>query len=818
MLTDLRFALRQFAKSPLFTAAVVLVLGLGVGATTAVFTLVDAYLLKPLPFPEPDRLVTVWQTRPPERELDAVSPADFLDLKEQARSFSHLAIFGAGGFTLGGGPGAGGREAPAEVVSGSRVSADFFPLFGARAALGRLFSPEEDRPGGEQVVVLGDALWRERFGADPGVIGRAVTLDGKPYEVVGVLPPSFRLPAHLTTSEPPGLWLPAALARENAAPRGAHSTSLGHVVGRLAPGASRAAADAELAAVAGRLAEGNPESNANETFALVGLHEYLARDVRPTLALLFAATLLLLTIASANVALLLLARAATRQGEAAVRAALGASRGRLVRQFLVESALLALAAGLVGFAFAAAGSGLVAAGLREAARAPHEARPDARVFAFALLCASAAGLGVGLWPAWRASQARLYGLLKEGAARATAGGGGRRLQAGLLVAEVATAAVLLAGSAAVARGFYRTLREPLGFATEGALTFTVRLPAARYPDADAVQGFQRGALERLGALPGVSAVGAADYLPLTGVVADGSFELEGAPPPAPGAEPSTMVQRVEDQYFRALGVPVLRGRGFTEADGPGAAPVAVVSESFAGRYVPGGDALGRRVRVGRAGRWHEIVGVVGDVRYTPWARAAAAVFYAPGRQRTAVGRVTSLSFVVRTSGEPRALANAARDAVARVDAGVPVADVKTFDERASESVADRKFTLTLVSAFAASALVLTALGLFGLVSYQTRRRARELAIRMALGAGAADVTGLVVRDTARLLLAGLALGLPAAFASGKLLAAGLEGVPPADALSLAASAFVLGAVALVAVLAPARRAARTPPALVLRDD
>jgi putative ABC transport system permease protein len=820
MLLDLRFALRLLARSPLFTAAVVLVLGLGIGATTTVFSLVDAYLLKPLPFHEPDRLALVWRTQRPGVERRSFSHPDFLDLKEQARSFSHLAIIGAGELSLGGGLGPRGREAPAENLLASRVSAEFFPLLGASPALGRAFTADEDMPGREQVAVLSDALFRRRFGADPRVVGETIALDGKPYQVVGVMPASFRFPAHLNTSDAPDLWLPAALTRENAMPRDSHKTTLGHVIGRLAPGASFAAADAEVRAIAARLEQAYPASNADKAFFLVGLHDHLVSHIKPSLDLLLTATLLLLFITSANVALLLLARAAARQGEAAVRAALGASRPQLMRQFLVESVLLALLGGLAGFALAVAATRTMAAAYQSSGIAPHEVRPDARVLAFALLLASLTGLGFGLAPALRASGARLHELLKDGAARATSGHHRQRLQSTLLVAEVALSAVLLAGSAAVARGFYATAKTPLGFTTEGALTFSVRLTKDRYPDPAAVQAFHRAALERLRALPAASTVSVADYLPLANIFVSGDFEIEGKPPQTRNDAPSAMVQHVEADYFRALGVRVVRGRAFTDDDGPQSAPVMVVSESFARRFLPGEDPVGKHVRQMNLpdAPWREIVGVVGDVRFTPWEAETGPASYAPVRQATSAPVQHRSSFVMRTQGPPRALANAARDAIARLDASLPVFDVKTLDESAAESLADRRFTLVLVSAFAGSALLLTALGLFGLVSYQTKRRSRELAIRMALGAASTDVQRLVLRDTSRLLVAGLALGLPAAFAASRLLAAQLEGVPPADPLTLAATALLLGLVALAAVLAPARHAARTPPALVLRND
>ncbi|HEU4408897.1 MAG TPA: ABC transporter permease [Polyangiaceae bacterium] len=816
MLADLRYALRLFARSPLFSAAVVLVLGLGVGASTTVFTLVDAYLVKPLPFREPDRLVSIWTTRRPNAARDPFSQPDFLDLKEQAASFSELAIVGSVGLSVSGGAGA-GREAPAEHVFGSKVSADYFPLLGAGAALGRTFTADEDAPGRDQVVVLSDALWRRRFGADPAAVGKSLLLDGKPYQIVGVMPADFRIATNLRSTGLAGFWLPAAVTRESATPRGSHSW---HVVGRLQPGASLAAADAEVRGVAARLEQAYPDTNANSTFYVMGLHDHLVERIKPSLTLLFASTLLLLVIASANVALLLLARASAREGEVAVRAALGASRGRLVRQLLAESVLLALGGGLVGFALSFAGTGLVASGYRGAAMALHDARPDGRVLAFSLLLSSAAGLGFGLVPAFRASKARLYELLKEGAARSTSSGQRRRLQAALLVAEVALSAVLLAGSAAVARGFYQTLNEPLGFRAERALTFNVSLPQARYPDRDASRAFFDAALAGLRTLPAVSSVGAANFLPIGGSSTNGSFEIEGKPPWPRGAEPWAMLQLTEGDYVRSMGMPLLRGRALDERDGDKGARVMVVSESFVTRFLPGEDPIGRRVRWGDsdAEPWHEIVGVVGDVRYSPWEAELSPATYVPMRQAAPAQPPRFASFVVRTEGDPHALANAARDAVARVDADLPVFNVKTYEERLHESMTDRRFTLALVAAFALSALVLTALGLFGLVSYQTQRRSRELAIRMALGAASADVRRLVLRDTSRLLVAGLALGLPAAFAAGRLLASRLQGVPPADPLTLGATALLLGLVALAAGLAPAQRAARTPPALVLRDE
>jgi predicted permease len=811
MLADLRFALRLFARNPLFTAAIVLVLGLSVGASTTVFTLVDAYLLKPLPFPEPERLTAIWRTaRGADRGTAPFSGPDFLDVAEQARSFEHVAALQSIGLNLAGSP-----DVTPEHVYGSAVTAGYFPLLRASAAFGRAFGPEEDVPGRDHVVVLSDALWRRRFQADPGVVGRTVTLDGEPYQVLGVMPASFAAPANLWESRPAEFWLPAALTREGAGARESHSWN---VLGRLRPGAALASADAEVGAVARRLEEAYPKSNSGKVFYALSLQEHLVASVRPSLTILFAATLLLLVIASANVALLLLARAAARSGEVGVRAALGASRPRLVRQFLAESALLALAAGLVGFALSFAGVGVTAAGFRDTAFAAHASRPDGRVLLFSLGVASLAGLGFGLAPAWRASKARLYELLKEGAARSTSSAKKRRAQGALLVGEVALSAVLLAGSAAVARGFYRTLSQSMGFSTGGVLTFTLRLPQARYATAASVSAFHDAMLERLRALPAVSAAGAANFIPLGGNVYDRLFSIEGRPDLPISESPDAEAQRVSGDYFPTMGIGLKRGRLLNDGDRAGSAPVVLVDETLAARYFPGEDPLGKRIKWWGEGQpWREIVGVVGAVRYSPWDARLMPTFYIPYAQETSPQ--LGVTFVVKTSaGSPATLANAAREAARALDAELPVADLKTYDAVAGEAVADRRFTLSLVTGFAGSALVLTALGLFGLVTYQTRRRARELAIRMALGAASADVTGLVVRDTARLLLAGLALGLPAALASGKLLAAQLEGVPPTDLPSLAATSLVLGAVALAAVALPARRAARTPPALVLRDE
>ncbi|HEU4412555.1 MAG TPA: ABC transporter permease [Polyangiaceae bacterium] len=810
MLADVRFALRLFARNPLFTAAIVLVLGLSVGASTTVFGLVDAYLLKPLPFREPDRLVAIWRMSRGRLGTNPFSGPDYLDVAEQAKSFAHIAALSSTGLNL-----AGAGDAPPEHVSGTVVTAGFFSIFGANAALGRTFTADEDRPGRDQVVVLSDALWRRRFNADPGVIGRTVTFDGEPHQIVGVMPASFAVPNNLWSSRRAEFWLPAALNRENAGARESHSWN---VLGRLAPGASLAAADAELRGIARRLELAYPNSNADKVFYGISLQDHLASSIKPTLTILFAATLLLLFIASANVALLLLARATAREGEVGVRAALGASKPRLVRQFLVESTLLALLGGLAGFAFSFAGTSFTAAGFRDAAYAAHALRPDGRVLLFALLLASVAGLGFGLAPAFRASKARLYELLKEGAARSTSSGQRRRLQAALLVAEVALSAVLLAGSAAVARGFYQTLTQPMGFSTEGVLTFTLRLPHTRYKTTESVHAFHDGLLDKLRALPSVTSVGAANFIPLAGGNNDRLFSIEGRPPTVFSESPDAESQRVSGDYFQTLGIALRKGRLLTAADREGSAPVVVVDEALVQRYFAGEDPLGKRIKWWGEGQpWREIVGVVAPVRYDPWTPELRPTFYIPYAQEP--NPLLGVTFVVKTgSSSPAALANAARQAVAQLDTELPIVELKTFDAVAGESVADRRFTLLLVSAFALSALVLTALGLFGLVSYQTRRRSRELAVRMALGAAAGDVVRLVLRDTSRLLVAGLLLGLPAAFLAGRLLAAKLEAVPPTDPLTLAATALVLGVVALAAVLAPARRAAKTPPALVLRDE
>jgi putative ABC transport system permease protein len=815
MLADLRFALRLFARNPLFSAAVMLVLGLGAAASTTVFTLVDAYLVKPIPFAEPDRLVSVWRSRGDSPQRRPFSEPDFLDLKQQASTFSHLTALTPVGFNLSGRLGAGG-DAPPEQVSGSRVSADFFPMLGATPALGRTFAPDEDQPGRAQVVVLSDQLFRRRFGADPSAVGRTVTLDGRPYEVLGVMPPSFRVPLDLWRANPAEFWVPAALTSQSADDRRSHSWNL---IGRLAPGASFESADAESRAIAKRLEEAFPESNARQSFFLVPLAELLTERIKPPLVLLFTATLLLLVIASANVALLLSARAAARGGEVAVRAALGASRGELLRQFLVENLLLALGGGLVGFALSFLGVDLVAPRYEGSALALRALHPDGRVLGFALLSAAIAGLGFGLLPALRASRAGLSGLLKEGAARSTAGGQRRRAQAALLVMEVALSAVLLVGSSAVARGFYEALNKPLGFSTESSLTFSLRLPRARYADAASARALYDDALARLRALPAVETVGVANFIPFGKYSADGFFEIEGRPPAPPDSGFTTMFQRADGDYFRAMGIPLRRGRPFTDADREGSARVVLVSESLVKRFFAGEDPLGKRIRYNVDEPWLEVVGVIGDVGYSAGANSQQPpASYVPFRQADSADELTTAYFVMRTRGDPHALANAAREALRGADADLPLADLKTYQERTNEAFSERRFTLVLVTSFAASALVLTALGLFGLVSYQTRRRSRELAIRMALGAAARDVERLVVRDTSRLLAAGLLLGLPAAVVSGRLLASKLEGVPPADPLSLIGTALVLGFVGLAAVAAPARRAARTPPALVLRDE
>ncbi len=798
---DLRHGLRLIQKAPGFAAAAVVLMALGIGANTAIFTVVDAVLLRPLPFPAPERLVRLWHVPPaksfPGMSTFSVSPANYLDWRSQARSFSGMAAYGPRELTLTGG------DRP-EALTAGLVTSDFFSVVGVQPLLGRTFTRDEDGPGGGHVVVLSNSFWRRRFAADPRIVGRTLALDGERSTIVGVMPATLDFPAWGATDVP--LWAPLAWSEKERAVRGIHDYN---VVARLAPGATLRQAQAEMDAISARLARQYPADDQGWGAVVAALPEYLVRSVRPALLILLGAVAFVLLIACANVANLTLAKSLGRQKEMAIRAALGASQGRVLRQVLTESTLLALAGGALGLFVAHFGVSLILAFLATDLPRAVEVGLDGTVLAFALAVSLASGLVAGLAPALRMTGAELQETLKAGLGRTDAESGGYRTRGALVALEVALSLVLSVGAGLLVRSLWELHGVDPGFDPEGVLTMTVALPEARYPLPVERDAFAGRVLDRLRALPGVESAAAIDSLPMTGgstqpiVVAGRAAELAAE-------QPEVAVRRISPGYLHAMRIRLRSGRDFTAGDRAGSAAVVLVSESMARRFWPGEDPLGKRLTLTFAPETsRQVVGVVADVKQEGLdAATPPTALYEPLAQAP----WTRLSLVLRTgSARPAAAAPAAIAAIHEIDREESVQSVLTMDEILAETLAQRRFSMLLLAAFAGLALVLAAVGIYSVLSYSVGRRAREIGIRMALGAEVHDVLRLIVAEGMRPALLGMAAGLAAALALGRLLASLLYGVTASDPATLAAVSLLLLGVALLASLLPAYRAARIEP-------
>jgi putative ABC transport system permease protein len=809
---DLRFAVRGLCRSPGFTAVALLTLALGIGATSAIFSVVDGVLLRPLPYADPDRIVTALHGgRSP------VAPANYLDWRAQSRAYDSTAAAQAWGpqreATLY------GRGRP-EALRGLRVTADLFQVLGVAPLHGRTFAPGEDQPGAPATVVLSHRLWQRRFAGDPAIVGQTLVLDGTAHTVVGVMPPGFAFPLFWLRNA--DLWAPLDLSAR-AQDRSGESLRL---FARLRPGVTRAQAQAETSAIWQRLAARHPRDTRADV-VIGSLHEKVVGNVQRPLLVLLAGVGFVLLIGCANVANLLLARSAARRREIAIRASLGAGRGRLLRQLLTESALLALLGGGLGAGLAAWGvQALVALGPRDLPRLDG-ITVDGPVLLFTLAVSLLTGVVFGLAPAFQLTALDVQGTLRAGGRAATAGGrSGDGMRGLLVVAEVALALVLLNGGGLMIRSFQRLGAIDPGFAPARVVAFEVPARQARPPAtpdgmderdarAEARRRLFQQLMARVRALPGVEAASAINHLPLAGDIWGRSYTVVGAPLPPPDRQPTAVYRVIAPGYLDTMGMTLLRGRDPGAHDGPGAPGVAVVNEALARATWPGQSALGKRISLEDGGPDpREIVGVVANVRQREWAAAAQPEVFLPYLQNPS----STLTLVVRAAADPLALVPAVQREIAALDGELPLARAQVMDEVISDAVGQPRFQLLLLNLFAALALLLAAVGVYGVMAHAVSRRTQEMGIRLALGAPAGRVLGLVVGQGMQLAAAGVALGLVAAFAATRLLRALLYEVSPTDPVTFVALPLVLLAVAALASYPPARRATRIDPMTALRAD
>ncbi len=804
LLQDLRFAFRSLLRSPGFTAAVILTLALGIGATTAIFGILDAVLFRPLPYADAGRLAMVWEhDRFSGTEREPASVPDYYDFRARSRAFAELAAFQERQASMA------GSDGEARQLSLGAAGHQLFPLLGVRPLLGRVFGEAEDREGAAPVMVLGEGLWRDRFGGSPEVLGSTVRLDGVPHTVVGVVPATLDLPREDTNA-----WVPLALGPASS-PRSLHNVT---VVGRMRPGVTPRAAQREMTALAARLEAENPGENHGRGVTVEPLHEALFGTVRTPLLLLLGASALVLLVACVNVANLLLVRGAGRTREVAIRAALGATRRRLARQLLVESLLLSLLGGAAGVAIAAWGTellvGLAPAGVPRL----HEVGMDGRALAVGLLVALATGCLFGLVPVLQARRVDPQaGLRADGGRGASAALGAARARRGLVAVEVALSVVLVVGAGLLVHSLWRLQRVDPGFRTENVLRASFVLPASRYPQSydvyprwDAVTAFQRELLERARGLPGVRSAALASHHPLAPGFTN-SFVIEGREDEA-ADQAEIPLRAVSPEYFATVGVPLLRGRLLAPRDDADAPAVLLVNEAAARRFFPGADPVGKRIAFWGTSR--EIVGVVGNERFHGVAADAPPAAYPPLAQTP----MAAATLLLRAAGDPAALVPALRGAVRGLDAEVALYEMETLDRTLSRSISQPRFTTALLGTFAALALLLAVIGVYGVLSYAVAQRTREIGIRVALGARRGEIVRLVVGQGMAPVLAGLALGLAAAFAGSRLLSGILFEVAPTDPLAFTVVVPVLGAASLLAAWLPARRAASVDPMTALRTD
>ena len=801
LVQDVKYGVRMLLKNRGFTAVAVLTLALGIGANTAVFSVVNGVLLRPLPFPEPDRLVWMqsaslgasnWSGGP-------LSPPDFKDIREQNKSFDHLAAFIENPSTL-----AGAGEP--ERVSAAAVSADFFDLLGATPVIGRTFLAEDEQVVMPQVLILSYGLWQRRYGGDPGIVGKNMTVDGKSLTVVGVMPLGFKFP------EDAELWNPLPFKAPGMSVRRFHFLS---VVGRLKKGVSLSQSQADITAICRTLERQYPASNTDYGTQVIPLEENLVGSLRPTFTVLLVAVGFVLLIACANVASLLLARATARQKEIAVRASLGAGTLRMVRQLLTESVLLALLGGGLGILLAIWGIDfLIRLNPADIPRL-NEVNINGTVLGFTLGLSVLTGLIFGVAPAMKSARLDLTETLKEGGRGSSTGRGRHRLHSILVAAEVAVAFVLLIGAGLMLRSFQRLGKVDPGFDPSNVVTMQVPLPFGSKADAPKWAEFFRQLVDRVKNVPGVQSVGAISELPLSGQLNDTSFTIDGQAPPPNGQGYFAQQPRVTPDYFKAFGIPLMKGRFFTDQDGPNSAKVVIVSDSLARRYFPKEDPIGKHITIDFDEPFDcEIVGVVGSIRHYSLQSRLALEMYVPESQKPEA----QLNVVVRSASAPSAIGAAVKKEVQTLNSDLPVYQIRTMEQVIASSVARPRLRTLLLAIFSSVALILAAAGIYGVMSYSVSQRTHEIGIRMALGARQNDVLKLVVGRGLLLALIGIGVGLGLAFGVTRFIASLLFGVRPTDPLTFSCIAGLLAGVALLASYIPARRATKVDPMVALRYE
>jgi len=812
---DLKYALRILLKSPFISAVAVLTLALGIGANTAIFSVLNAVVLRPLPYADPDRLVMIWETAPGNDKRSS-APGNFNDWRAQNRSFSDMAATFYGNFNLTG-------TGEPERVNGSTVTSNLMSTLGVSAQLGRTFQPDDDEHQDRRVALISDGLWLRRFGGDKQIVGKTITVDDLAYTVVGVMKPGFKFPVQSD------LWV---LGRDHSAvsmsffsqfpdndwshERDAHFIN---VVARLKPDATLAQAQSDMAGIAGRLEHDFPQTNSGLGSNVVSLHNQIVGNVKTLIAILFGAVALVLLIACTNVASLLLARATQRDREFAIRRAVGANRWRLIRQLLTESVLLSLVGGVAGLGLSVWAVDLFIKLSPGDIPRLDEASVDVRLLGFTFAVSMLTGIAFGLWPALQATTGSLNQSLKEAGAKASEGKQRRRARNVLIVTELALAQVLLVGAGLLIMSYLRVSEVNPGFNADHVLSAKVAPATNKYTDAKTRAQFYTQALEQLEHLPGVKSVGMVMSLPLSGASMNRGFKAEGRPEPKPDENVSMDYQIVSRDYFSTLEIPIVRGRGFTEEDNATASRVMVISQSMAQRYWPNEDPVGKRIAIGESSKetsWRAIIGVVGDVRHASLTDPPVPTAFIDYRQD--VESWSRMAFVIKTQADPATLTSSVRSGLMAVDSEQPIYAIQPMEKLLNEAVAPRKFVMSLIGSLAAVALVLAMIGIYSVISFSVNERTREIGIRMALGAKNHEVMTMVLGQGMRVACLGIAVGLAIAYGLTRLLRTLLFEVSATDPKTFVLVAFTLGVVALLACYLPARRATTVDPLIALKDE